>query len=160
MSQEEVVNRDLNYHPRPSKIEYFLNIAENVKTRATCCRKQVGCVLVDKRGHILSTGYNGTASGLNNCTLKNPCHLDAIKDSTMSFTKCEAIHAEQNALLQCKDVQKIHTAYVTLSPCIVCIKLLLNTSCQHIVFGEKYHSSKGPLELWESAERTYKHFQQ
>jgi hypothetical protein len=31
---------------------------------------------------------------------------------------CEAIHAEQNALLQCKDVEQIDTAYVTAMPCM------------------------------------------
>jgi deoxycytidylate deaminase len=43
---------------------------------------------------------------------------------------CQAIHAEQNALLQCKDVYDIETIYCTVSPCIHCVKLLLNYFCK------------------------------
>ena len=60
---------------------------------------------------------------------------------------CEAIHAEQNALLQCRDPWQIRTAYVTLSPCKPCIKLLMNTSCERLVFL-KEHSDPWPKEQW------------
>jgi hypothetical protein len=71
--------------------------------------------------------------------------------------KCQAIHAEQNALLQCPDIMKIHTCYVTTSPCNEqCIKLLLNTPCQRIVFLEEY--SKSGKEAWISAGREWIHF--
>ena len=43
---------------RPSWDEYFMQIAEVVKTRSTCLRRQVGAVIV-KDKQILSTGYNG-----------------------------------------------------------------------------------------------------
>ena len=37
---------------------YFLEIAKTVAQRATCPRRQVGCVLVNSRNHIVATGYN------------------------------------------------------------------------------------------------------
>jgi deoxycytidylate deaminase len=38
-----------------------------------------------------------------------------------------------------EDVYDIETIYCTVSPCIHCVKLLLNTSAQRIVsYGEKY----------------------
>lgn len=49
---------------------------------------------------------------------------------------CEAIHAEQNALLRCSDVNRLDTAYVTLAPCRACLKLLLGTPCHRIVFQD------------------------
>lgn len=70
---------------------------------------------------------------------------------------CEAIHAEQNALLQCKDVWDIHTAYVTTSPCTTCVKLFLNTSCKVIVFDELYPHNTSK-ELWESDGREWIQF--
>ena len=68
--------------------------------------------------------------------------------------KCEAIHAEQNALLQCKDVNEIDRVYTTLEPCVHCTKLLLNTSANQIIYGEKYVHNLA-RELWESSGRGY-----
>lgn len=62
---------------------------------------------------------------------------------------CGAIHAEQNALLQCRDVFAISVCYCTNEPCITCVKLLLNTSCQRIVAGSTYAGSG--RALWEAA---------
>ena len=49
-------------HSRPSWDEYFMKLALLVAERSTCVRHHVGTVVVrDKR--ILTTGYNGAASG-------------------------------------------------------------------------------------------------
>ena len=51
---------------RPSWDEYFMVIARDVATRATCERRSVGAVAVlDRR--ILTTGYNGAPRGLEHC---------------------------------------------------------------------------------------------
>src|SRR4028118_148388 len=51
---------------RPSWDEYFTRIAHEVATRSTCPRLAVGAVIVrDKR--ILTTGYNGSPSGMPHC---------------------------------------------------------------------------------------------
>ena len=47
---------------RASWDEYFMQIARDVATRATCDRKHVGAVIVRDRT-ILSTGYNGSIRG-------------------------------------------------------------------------------------------------
>ena len=107
---------------------YFLRMALLVSERGTCVRRKVGCILVNKKNHVLATGYNGNPSGFSHC-LDNPCK-GANSTSGKDLDKCEAIHAEQNALLQCKDVYDIHTVYCTVSPCIHCVKLLLNTSAK------------------------------
>lgn len=43
---------------RPSKEEYYFNIALAVAMRSTCLRRKYGAVIV-KDDHIISTGYNG-----------------------------------------------------------------------------------------------------
>lgn len=75
----------------------------------------------------------------------------AAAPSGEKLDACEAIHAEQNALLQCRDVWAIDTAYVTCSPCVHCAKLLLNTGCARIVYGTSY--DERALELWSRAGR-------
>lgn len=121
---------------RPSWDTYFLKLAFDVSARATCSRRKVGAILVNACHQILSTGYNGSASGLTNC-IEHPC-LGASYESGKGLEYCEAIHAEQNALLQCADVYKIHTLYTTTTPCLYCVKLLLNTSCSRIVSSSHY----------------------
>ena len=130
---------------RLSKDEYFSELARLVSRRSTCKRRSVGCVLVNRLGHILATGYNGVPRGHAHC-IDTPC-AGANLPSGTGLDTCEAIHAEQNALLQCKDVMEIHTAYVTAMPCMTCTKLLLNTGCQRIVYVEPY-PHEAARQLW------------
>lgn len=121
---------------RISKDEMWLKVAEVISERSTCKRRSVGCVLIDGRGYILSTGYNGPAAGKVNC-ITSPCE-GANLPSGVGLDKCQAVHAEQNALMQCSDIWKIDKCYVNCSPCIHCLKMLLNTGCQEIVFRDHY----------------------
>ena len=131
---------------------YFLKMALLVSERGTCARRKVGSIFVNKRNHVIATGYNGNPSGFPHCTDK-PCAGAKSKSGT-DLDKCEAIHAEQNALLQCKNVYDIDRVYTTLEPCVHCVKLLLNTSTQQIIYGEKYVHDLA-RNLWESSGRGY-----
>lgn len=137
---------------RPSARQTFLAIAAVVAERGTCARRKVGCVLVNFRGHVLATGYNGVAAGETHCS-EHPCP-GAGYPSGQGLEHCQAIHAEANALLQCKDVYEIDTAYVTVPPCVHCVKLLMNTSCKVIVFDGNYPHMEQAQALWtKSGER-------
>lgn len=126
---------------RLSKPAYYAEMARLVARRASCARRQVGCILVDERGHVLSTGYNGPARGVPNC-IDTPCR-GATCESGQGLELCEAVHAEQNALLQCRDVDQIHACFVTTEPCAHCAKLLLNTGCQMVIYGDPYPQGGG-----------------
>ena len=139
---------------RPSIEEYFLLMAYVVSSRGTCARRKVGCVLVSTDKKVLATGYNGVPSGFDHCT-DTPCQ-GAVFQSGLGLDKCEAIHAEQNALLQVSDTKNIDTAYCTTAPCIHCVKLLLNTGCQRIVFSEDYPHSDSKA-LWTRHGRIWQH---
>lgn len=155
---------------RPNKDVWFIEIAVVVAKRATCLRRSVGCVLVNRHGHTLATGYNGVARGLPHCneavvgekTWRSPFTGEIPPDvvhphacsgasspSGTNLDACQAIHAEQNALLQCRDVEEIQTCYVTTSPCVTCVKLLMNTPCRRIVFLEPYAHDQEARRLWE-----------
>lgn len=60
---------------------------------------------------------------------------------------CEAIHAEQNALLQCAEVQDV----------VTCTKLLLNTGCRRIAFSQPYAHDEAARTLWVKAGRLWLH---
>jgi dCMP deaminase len=134
---------------RLSVDDYFINLALAVSLRGTCVRRQVGCVLVDERDRVLSTGYNGVTSGQPHC-VDSPCPGANFASGT-GLDECEALHAEQNAVVYCPNVSWIKTCYVTVSPCVSCVKLLLGTSCRRIVFAELYPQAKA-VELWGTRE--------
>jgi dCMP deaminase len=143
------------YNPERISVDsYFIEMAQLVSKRATCKRRKVGCVLVNSRNHVIATGYNGVAAGLPHC-IEKQCK-GACFPSGEGLEFCEAIHAEQNALLQCKDVYEIAKCYVTHSPCIHCVKMLLNTSCQEIVFKENYTHTDSK-NLWENSGRIWRY---
>lgn len=143
---------------RPDIDTYFMEMAKLVASRSTCRHRQVGCVLVDKNNHILSTGYNGAPRGVEHCSDLS----DEVRCQSDLFGReyCVATHAEQNALLQCKDVNEIETCYTTVSPCMQCLKLLLNTSCKRIVFIEQYGSQDFNIirKVWSMSDRKWEKY--
>lgn len=146
MNMLETLSMHLNSldNYRPSIDEYFMSLALVVSTRSTCARRRVGAILVNYRNQVLSTGYNGSASGTTHC-IDVPCS-GVNHESGQGLDECHAVHAEANALVQCPNAFEIETLYVTTSPCVPCVKLLLNTSCQRIVAIEEYPSKA--KELW------------
>lgn len=146
---------------RDTKLEWAMHMALVTARRSTCLRRRVGAVLLDAHYRVLSTGYNGVAKGLPHCnegveqfnpvseervTFPHACP-SALSPSGTNLDGCEAIHAEQNALLQCPSVDRIHICVTTTSPCMTCVKLLMNTGCMHIVFMKLY-THIGAEDLW------------
>lgn len=134
---------------RPERDEIYLRCAELFAERATCVRRKVGCVIVDEDGRILATGYNGVAAGRPHCNEGFPCE-GAGCASGEGLDQCEAIHAEQNAILFLGDPRKAHTIYVTVSPCLSCMKLLLGTAARRIVTRELY-PHEAAMDWWARA---------
>lgn len=130
---------------RPSRDSTMLKLASVISERSTCSRRKVGCVLVDKYGRVLSMGHNGVPRGMTHC-IESPCP-GAEYPSGTHLEECLAVHAEENALMFCSDIMKIETCYVTTSPCLGCVKKILNSGCDRIIFLEEY-SQPGAKELW------------
>jgi dCMP deaminase len=131
-----------------------LVLARSVALRATCIRRSVGCVLLDDLGHVLATGYNGPARGTRHCeNLLEPSDDPMVCrghgfPSGKGLEICQAVHAEQNALMQCPDVERIRTCCVTTSPCLACVKMLMNTRCERIVFNQEYDQAQIAMYWW------------
>lgn len=138
---------------RPSLDQTMLAVAKVLSLRATCVKRQVGCVLTDRYGRILSTGYNGVAHGLPHCIDKACPGAYSQRGSDT----CQAIHAEINALLSCRDTQQIETCYTTVLPCMGCMKTLMNTSCARIVFLDTHEDAVFVLGQWGKAGGVYSH---
>lgn len=121
--------------------EYFMNMAELASRRSTCIRRQVGAVIV-KDNQVLATGYNGAPKGLPNCCDLNECLRETLHvPSGQRHELCRAVHAENNAITQCavNGVScKGGTLYVTDSPCVMCLKQIINAGIVKIVAKKIY----------------------
>ena len=126
-----------SFGSRPTADEYFMAMAMLVATRSTCIRRQVGCVLIDNNNNILATGYNGVVRGQPHCNEGHPCP-GAYSASGKDLDLCYAIHAEQTALIQCKDLTKVYACFCTTAPCVMCTKLFLNTTLTRMIYPESY----------------------
>jgi dCMP deaminase len=125
--------------------EYFMRMALLASERATCERLKVGSVIV-KNKNVLSTGYNGSASGEAHC-LDVGC---LIRDGHCIRT----IHSEQNALLQCAKhgvSVKGASIYVTHFPCLHCTKSLVTAGITEIVYLNDYRNDEYALHLIKQA---------
>jgi len=139
-------------HGRPDQHKYFMEMAHLAASRSNCITRKVGCIFVNEYNHVLATGYNGVPAGMIHCTMSTCPRIESVSGAKLE--DCYAVHAEVNAVLQCKDVQSIKTAYITASPCLVCTCMLLNTSCERIIFDEEYPSPKAQF-IWEGMDRTW-----
>lgn len=129
---------------RPTKSEYFLNIAEAVAKRSTCLRRQYGAVIV-KDDVIVSTGYNGSPRGDENCCDSGECWRQANGiPHGERYELCKAVHAEANAIIN-GDSESMRGATLYLvglengqrlvnpKPCLMCERLIANAQIAEVV---------------------------
>jgi dCMP deaminase len=126
---------------RPSWDQYFMTITWQVAERSTCLRAKVGAVIVRDRS-ILATGYNGSPAGLPHC-LDVGCLIyeSRTPDGEIEQNCYRTIHAEINAITQAaRNGSAIRDAdiYVTHTPCIHCLKVLINTGISRVYYGKPY----------------------
>lgn len=126
---------------RVSWDEYFINIASVVASRSTCDRAQVGTVLV-RENRLLTTGFNGSVSGLEHC--------DDIGHLMVEGHCIRTVHSEANAIIQAV----LHgvstagaTAYITHTPCMQCAKMLINAGIARIVYLKGYRTDENAIAI-------------
>ena len=126
--------------PRPCWDDYFLKIAHVVAERSNCCRRKVGAVIV-KDNHIVSTGYNGTPYHTTNCFDGGCPRCSSEHKTGEKLDECLCVHAEQNAICQAARLGNAIDGsyiYITCSPCLTCLKLLINSGIRRVIFSELY----------------------
>lgn len=130
---------------RPTWDEYFMLMAKLASTRSTCLAFPVGAVIVKNR-QVLATGYNGSPSGSIHCTAQGFCYEGLSSCDASKILPSRAVHAEANAIAQAAKhgiATEGGTIYVTLEPCIACLKLVISAGIREVFyetdfnFGEK-----------------------
>ena len=118
---------------RPKWDEIWLRFAHIIAERSYDPRHQVGAVIVaHDNTQVLAIGYNGNYSGG-----PNEVESEIPGESGM-------IHAEINALLKMDyNNPKKKILYVTLSPCRMCAKAMVNAGITRVVYDEEYRDPSG-----------------
>lgn len=126
---------------RKSWDEYFMDIAHAVSTRSTCLRRQVGAVAVSEDNRIIGTGYNGALAGTPHCDVTGCLRQELGIPSGERQEICRAQHAEANV---CNIAAKYGislkgaTMYVTTQPCVTCMKAMVTSGIERIVYEGDY----------------------
>lgn len=130
---------------RISKIDTYLNCAESFAYRSTCIKRKYGAVIV-KDDAVISTGYNGSPRGFENCCDIGKCpRIEKGLHQGEGYGMCRAIHAEANALLNCSREQtigadlylagvnpddcSIHKA----KPCLLCARMIIQVGINNVI---------------------------
>lgn len=129
---------------RVSKIDTYLNCAEVFAYRSTCLKRKYGAVIV-KDDVVISTGYNGSPRGFENCCEIGTCpRIEKDMHQGEGYGICRAVHAEMNALLNCSRQQtmgadlylaginpsdnSVHNA----KPCPVCARQIIQAGIRNV----------------------------
>lgn len=145
---------------RPSRDWVLMQTAGLWGMRSTCTRAQVG-VVISRDGRILSSGYNGSPSGMPHCNHSCDCVPVQAKGGGINHLKgCAAIqpcrnvvHAEANAIAFAARYgvgvmgAELHTTRV---PCLNCAGMIINAGITRVVWNEEHREMDGFLRLGEA----------
>lgn len=129
-----MVEFTIDFKMRPSREEYYMQIARATAKRSTCNRARVGAIAI-LNDRIVATGYNGSPKGLAHC---DPHEEDEVSNHLLIDNHClRTIHAEMNVICQAAKMGTSlngATLYVTHEPCFECTKHLINVGVKAIVY--------------------------
>lgn len=150
----------------------YLRMAKIWAENSYAIRRKVGCIVV-KDNMIISDGYNGTPSGFDNECETVSCNLEKETNMCLKYpkschymyisvvknlnnckgcgyakleTKPYVLHAEANAITKLAKTNNSSvgaTIYVTLSPCLECAKLIVQSGIKRVVYMEEYRITDG-----------------
>ncbi len=135
---------------RPTKEEYYLDIATQVAERGTCLRRKFGAVIVNN-DQIISTGYVGAPRGTKNCCDLGRCPRETAGiPAGERYELCRSVHAEANAIIHADRINMIgsilYLACVDAKtglfspgtkPCRMCTRLIINAGIEKVIVREE-----------------------
>jgi len=118
---------------RPTWDETWMSICHRVAQRSPDPQHKVGAIIItDDNTQMIAIGYNGDQAG-------GPNERESSDPGCSGF-----LHAEINALIKCDyNIAKRKVMYVTLSPCRMCAKAIINARVSEVVYNEEYRDRSG-----------------
>lgn len=146
---EGEVDRLLSHSTRPKWDEYFMRIAVQIGHRSNCMKRKVGAVIVN-RNRIVTTGYNGTSTKSKNCTDGGCSRCNRNTGTGVDLGNCFCLHAEESAFLEAKGTDcEGGSLYVTLSPCRLCARKILQMRIKKVFYLDSYAEDQTVIDLFE-----------
>ena len=139
---KEILNVNIEKNcNRPGWDKIWMDFAKSIAKRSCDPKYQVGSVIVNSENtQVLSIGYNGDQKGGSN-------QRDSTETGQSGF-----IHAEINSLIKmdynnpCKKKM-----YLTLSPCDVCAKAIVNAGIDEVIYENLYEHGKNGIRILNNA---------
>ncbi|MBQ3415370.1 MAG: dCMP deaminase family protein [Clostridia bacterium] len=118
--------------------EYFMGLAMWSSTRSKDPKSQVGACIVNDEKRIISVGYNGLTSGMNDDDF--PWNSIGEETNCLFTTKNPwVVHSELNAILNSHGTDlKGTTMYITLFPCNECAKAIIQVGIKKVIYLRMY----------------------
>lgn len=132
---------------RPGWDKIWMDFAVSISGRSYDPRHQVGAVVVTgDNTQVLAIGYNGNYAG-------GPNEVESELPGQSGM-----LHAEINALLKMDyNNPKQKKLYVTLSPCRMCAKAIVNAGIDEVIYGTSYRDTSG-LDILNACGIKVRHF--
>lgn len=110
-----------------------MGVCRRIALRSADPIHKVGAIIItDDNTQMLALGYNGDHAG-------GPNERESSDPGCSGF-----LHAEINALIKCDfNTSKRKVMYVTLSPCRMCAKAIVNARIDEVVYEETYRDTSG-----------------
>lgn len=136
---------------KPSKDQYYMNLAKSVSERATCLRSKHGAVIIND-DQVVSTGYNGAPRGTKDSYEHGFCLRKKLNiPHGTKYETCRSVHAEQNAIINAArsgtslfggtmyiyGVNPETNELIDSYPCFICKKMLVNCGLEKVVCSLK-----------------------
>ena len=128
----------------PNDIKWLEVCRQNAEIFRTCSRRAYFAIILDEKGMVAGTGWNGVPSKQKHC-IDGGCPRAAQEvQHGSTYDNCHAIHAEANAIIHSDWTARAGgdgaTLYVNGPPCFSCAKLIANSGIKKVVCSqdEKY----------------------
>ncbi len=103
----------------------FLGLAEYVAGWSKDPSTKVGSVIVDSNNRIISTGFNGLPSGVEDTMAR-------LDDRELKYKM--VVHAERNAIIDARQSLSGYKIYVwPMMPCSVCAAMIIQTGITEVI---------------------------
>lgn len=143
--------RKISY-TRPSKDEYYLDLARSVCRRGTCTKVEIGAVII-RDDQVVATGYCGAPRGTKSSQEHGFCLRKKLGiPSGHRYEICRSVHAEQNAIINAArsgtslfggdmyiygkihdKAEKFAGEILDAFPCFICKKMIINCGLKRVI---------------------------
>lgn len=132
------------------KIEKFSTMVSTIAELSNASTKKVACMAIHKNfTKIASFGYNGSYAG----APINP--ITGTEEDSLEPGQSGFIHAEVNMIAKFREHNpENYIVLLTLSPCKMCTKILVNSGFKYIFWIEDYREQEH-LHIFDECEIVY-----